>query len=144
MQKFIKRENEILYIDQINENSSANQQQMIMLMGQNLEDATSGNLEKEKLTQKEKSKKKESNSNTNNNKKKKESQILLEIEKEILKNIQGIYQKNNESFNSYISLWAFKEWSEKYFNTKKFLQIFELVPNPLRERELIREIIKEI
>lgn len=38
----------------------------------------------------------------------------------------------------------FKTWMDKYFDTVKYFEIFELVPGPLKEREIIRQIMKNV
>ncbi|KRX00231.1 hypothetical protein PPERSA_10730 [Pseudocohnilembus persalinus] len=61
------------------------------------------------------------------------------------KNLEKQKEKKKE-FNSQIleleNASMFKEWALYNFNTQKFLEMFELVPNPLREREMIRQIMK--
>ena len=42
-----------------------------------------------------------------------------------------------------LRLEEFKLWLDQYFDIMKFFEIFELIPGPLKEREIIRQIIKK-
>jgi len=60
------------------------------------------------------------------------------MEKETLLRLFGKGTKTDR-----INLETFARWAKEYFDIEEFFLMFELVPDPLLEREVIRAILNE-
>lgn len=56
--------------------------------------------------------------------------------------INKIMAKLFEDKKQKLKLDEFQLWMDKHFDTIKYFEIFELVPGPLKERDIIRQIMK--
>ena len=52
--------------------------------------------------------------------------------------INSVFDQNQSAIN----LKDFQEWITRNFDIIKYFEIFELVPGPIKEREILRNIIK--
>ena len=48
----------------------------------------------------------------------------------------------NNTITQPITQQEFHKWALENFKSQEFIKIFEIVPNPLKEREIIRELLK--